>query len=245
VEYTGMTLAFALRGTNGLVLGADSRVSSTEGTADTSTKVLQVNREVGVLTYGLAEVGYKAITRLVDEANRTSDFTGVKKKRIVHFSEIAENAENIFKATFDEWINRVKRDNPNLQPNDPGILTGFILGGFDLNETNQFKILAWQSPDFKAQERPDIIAAQWAISQYLIHHLYYSEMNVDQLKRLAVFLLVETEMISTCVGGPFQIATITLETGFQKLGEKDIQVLINENQSRFANLRRVFLDKLG
>lgn len=51
-----------------------------------------------------------------------------------------------------------------MQPNDPGILTGFILGGFDLNETNQFKILAWQSPDFKAEERPDIIAAQWAIS---------------------------------------------------------------------------------
>lgn len=70
-------------------------------------------------------------------------------------------------------------------------------------------------------------------------------MNVDELKRLAVFLLVETEMISTSVGGPFQIATITLETGFQKLGEKDIQVLINENQSRFANLKRVFLDKLG
>jgi hypothetical protein len=98
-----MTLAFALRGTNGLVLGADSRVTSFEGTADTSTKFLQVNREVGVLTYGLAEVGYKAITQLVDKVNRTSDFIGVKKKRIVHFSEIAELADGIFKQTFMDW----------------------------------------------------------------------------------------------------------------------------------------------
>jgi hypothetical protein len=52
-------------------------------------------------------------------------------------------------------------------------------------------------------------------------------------------------MISTSVGGLFQIATLTLETGFQKLGKKDIQVLINENQSRFSDLRKVFLDKLG
>jgi hypothetical protein len=240
-----MTLAFALRGTNGLVLGADSRVTSLEGTADTSTKFLQVNREVGVLTFGMAEVGYKAITRLVDEVNRTSDFTGVRKKRIVHFSEIAEKADVIFKQTFMDWIDNSRKNSIDLQPTDPRLTTGFILGGFDLNETNQFKILLWHSPNFQRQERFEIIAAQWIISQYLSNHLYYYEMNVEQLKRLAVFMLVETEMISPSVGGPLQIATVTLENGFQRLSEKEIQDLINENQGRFAEFRRILLDRLG
>ncbi len=235
-----MTLAFALRGTNGLVLGADSRVTSLEGTADTSTKFLQVNREVGVLTFGMAEVGYKAITRLV-----ASDFTGVRKKRIVHFSEIAEKADVIFKQTFMDWIDNSRKNSIDLQPTDPRLTTGFILGGFDLNETNQFKILLWHSPNFQRQERFEIIAAQWIISQYLFNHLYYYEMNVEQLKRLAVFMLVETEMISPSVGGPSQIATVTLENGFQRLSEKEIQDLINENQGRFAEFRRILLDRLG
>lgn len=235
-----MTLAFALRGSNGLVLGADSRVTTVGGTADTSTKFLQVNREVGVLTYGLAEVGYKAITHLVEEVNRTSDFTG-PKKRIVHFSEIADKASTIFKQSFDDWI----RDNKIHQPNDPRFATGFILGGYDSNETNQFKILFFQSPYFQQEVRPDIIAAQWSISQYIYNHLYYFEMNVEQLKRLAVFMLVETEMISPTVGGPLQIATVTLENGFQRLSEKDVQDLINGNQRRFAEFRRILLDKLG
>jgi hypothetical protein len=116
---------------------------------------------------------------------------------------------------------------------------------FDLNETNQFKILLWQSPNFERQERPDILAAQWLISQYLVNHLYYFEMNVEQLKRLAVFLLVETEMISPGVGGPFQIATVTLENGFQRLSEKEVRDLINESQPKFAEFRRILLDKLG
>jgi hypothetical protein len=70
-------------------------------------------------------------------------------------------------------------------------------------------------------------------------------MNVEQLKRLGVFLLVETEMISPSVGGPLQIVTVTLENGFQRLSEKDVQDLINENQPRFAEFRRILLDKLG
>jgi 20S proteasome alpha/beta subunit len=244
-EEETMTLAFALRGTNGLVLGADSRVTSLEGTADTSTKFLQVNREVGVLTYGLAEVGYKATSQLVDEVNRTSEFNRVRKKRVVHFSEIAEKADSIFKQSFTEWIDESKKNKIDLQPDDPKLSTGFILGGFDLNETNQFKVLLWQSPRFQREERQDVLAAQWIISQYLVNHFYYFEMNVDQLKRLAVFLLVETEMISPSVGGPLQIATVTLENGFQRLSEKDVRDLIDENQARFADFRRILLDKLG
>ncbi len=238
-----MTLAFALRGIDGLVLGADSRSSNSEGSTDTSTKFLQINREIGVLTYGLTEVGHIAIHDLLNEVNRTNDFT-TNKQRIVYFSEIAKTAQNTFKRTFDDWVKRKKSEIPDLHPNYPGILTGFVLAGYDGNESNQFRVLSWNSPDFQPQENPSIIAAQWHISQYLNNHLYFSEMNVELLKRLAVFMFVETANVSPTVGGQLQLATVTLENGFQRLHEREIQNLMNENQPRFSKFQRILLNYL-
>lgn len=239
-----MTLAFALRGSNGLVLGADSRMSGPTGTADTSTKFLQVNREIGVLTYGLAEAGYTAINRLVDQVNAYSDFTGQSNQKIVHWSDIVKEAAKIFKDTFNEKFSEIKKQIEEIKINDPRLSTGFILGGYDANESNQFKIVHFSSPDFKLEERADIIAAQWHVSQYLVNHFYYPEMDISQLKRLAAFMLIETETVSPSVGGQLKLATVTLQGGFQQLNEKDIQQLISENQPRFAKYRRILLDNL-
>ncbi len=246
-----MTLAFALRGSNGLVIGADSRVSGPKGTSDTSTKFLQVNREVGVLTYGLADVGYTAINRLVDEVNKYGNFS-IDEKRIVHFSEIEKKAEEIFKDVYESKLKEIEEENkkakekglPEVSLDDINLITGFILGGYDANETNQFKIVHWNSPDFTPERRSDIIAAQWHISQFLSNHFYYSEMDVEQLKRLAVFMLIETETISPSVGGRLKLATVTLEEGFQQLNEFQIQKIIRENQIKFAKYRRVLIDNL-
>ena len=143
-----MTLAFALRGSDGLVLGADSRVSGPFGTEDTSTKFLRVNREIGVLTYGLAEVGYQAITRLVDDVNAYSDFSSEGSVKLVHWSEIVETAQKIFKDTFDELLPKYQKQYSDIKPDNPRLTTGFILGGYDSNETNQFKIVHFQNPKF-------------------------------------------------------------------------------------------------
>lgn len=239
-----MTLAFALRGSNGLVLGADSRVSGPLGTSDTSTKFLQVNREIGVLTYGLAEVGYNSINRLVDEVNNYSNFSSSTKKRIVHFTDIVNEAKRIFKEEFEKILPKIQKEVDGIQADDPRLNTGFILGGYDSNETNQFKIIHMESPAFEPEERQEIIAAQWHISQFLVLHFYYPEMDVEQLKRLAAFLLIETETISPTVGGRLNLATVTLGGGFQQLNEDDVHKLINENQLRFAKYRRVLLDNL-
>lgn len=237
-----MTLAFALRGSNGLVLGADSRVSGQFGTSDTSTKFLQVNREIGILTYGLADVGYTAIQGLVDEVNNFGQFG--KSSKIVHFSTISEKAEQICKQLFEKKVEIIKKDKKDLDPNDGRLLTGFILAGYDANETNQFKIMNLQSPEFKPIEQKQIIAAQWHISHYLSDHFYYSEMSVEQLKKLAVFMLIETETVSPTVGGQLKIATVTLEGGFQQISEDEIQRTISENQFRFSKYRRVLMSNL-
>ena len=241
-----MTLVFALRGSNGLVMGADSRITGPDDTADTSTKFLRVNREVGILTYGNADIGHNTINRIVDKINNYDDFG--RGKRTVHFSEIQKISEDIFKDTFDtklqELNDKVKEENLKIDSSHPSLFTGIVLSGYDANETNQFKIVYWDSPDFTVKSRADIIAAQWHISQFISNHFYYSEMDVEQLKRLAVFMLIETETVSISVGGQLKLATVTLDQGFQLLNEKNIQSIIRENQPRFAKYRRVLLDNL-
>ena len=242
-----MTLAFALRGSNGLVMGADSRVTGPDGTADTATKFLRVNRDVGILTYGGAVVGLTTMNRIVDKVNNSNDLARGKRK--VYFSDIQKITEQIFKDTFNEQLtiindNLKKEGKPELDPSDPQLVTGIILAGYDANETNQFKIVHWTSPDFTMESRPDIIAAQWHISQFLSRHFYYPEMDIEQLKRLAVFMLIETETVSTTVGGQLKLATVTLDQGFQLLNENDIQAIIKESQPRFSKYRRILLDNL-
>lgn len=195
-----------------------------------------------MLTYGLAEVGYRAITELYDIVNKTTEFATPKPRRLVYFSEISTEAERIFKETYDSWIKDLQgASGASVDPADRIFTTGFILAGFDANESNQFKVMAWESPKFTRLERPDIIAAQWNVSQYLVNNFYFPEMTVETLKRLAVFLLVETGIVSPTVGGQLQIATVTLENGFQRLNEHEVQSLIEENQPRFAEFRRIML----
>lgn len=219
-------------------------MSSQEGSADTSTKFLQLNREVGVLTYGLAEVGYRGMTTLYDRINRTSEFSTPNARRVVYFDEIADIAERTFRESFERWIARRRRRDSAIDPTNPQFLTGFILAGYDANVTNQFKVLNWQSPNFERGERPYIIAAQWVVSQYLVSNMYYPEMTVEQLKRLGVAMLIETETVSPTVGGQTQMATVTLGTGFQRVNEPEIQAIMEENQPRFAAFRKTLLDEL-
>lgn len=242
-----MTLAFALRGSNGLVMGADSRVTGPAGTADTSTKFLKVNREVGILTYGAAEIGHDTINHIVDKVNNYGHFEN--RKRTVYFSEIQEITEKVFRDTFNKKLQSLneklrEKGDSEIDSFHPTLLTGIVLGGYDANETNQFKIVHLNSSNFEVESRADIVAAQWHISQFLSDHFYYSEMDIEQLKRLAVFMLIETETVSATVGGQLKLATVTLEQGFQLLHEKDIQNIIRENQPRFAKYRRILLDNL-
>ncbi len=227
-----MTLAMALRAADGLVLVTDSRVTGKGGTADTSEKFLQVNRDIGVFTYGLAQPGYAGISQLVSEVNQN---------RWAHFSKIAKEATRIFQRAYESWLKRQKgkrfRD-----------VTGFVLAGYDNLETNQFLIMHYEiRPN---PEQPlgsvamsampgDLLAARWHIARYLLNKFYYPEMTVNALAELAVFLMVETMTVEETVGGPIQMATITQTAGFQRVHYQDIVRMLQSQQKRFAHFNQI------
>ncbi len=227
-----MTLAMALRAVDGLVLATDSRVTGLRGTADTSEKFLQVNRDIGVLTYGLAQPGYEGISQLVSEVNRN---------RWAHFSVIANEAGRIFQSAYEGWLG--KQEEKRFY----GVV-GFILAGYDYLETNQFRITHYEIvPDasqplgsLTARSIPgDLLAAQWHIARYLLTKFYYPEMTVNELAELAVFLITETMIVEETVGGPIQMAIITQTVGFQRVHQQDIIRMLQSRQQHFARFNHI------
>ena len=235
-----MTLAMALRGCDGLVLATDSRVTKRAirgpgkleiSTADTSEKFLQVNRDTGVMTYGLANPGYQSISHLVQHA---------KQKPLLYFSDVVKAAQQIFGQEFQKWSKREVKKGRRVD--EPGIMVGYILGGYS-SETNSFEICHWESPKFEMiKHGPFLIAAQWHIARFLMTHLYYPEISVRQLTEFAVFVMVETASAERTVGGPIQLATVTLDRGFQRIPGRDVEQSVQKNQKRFSDFRKIMLD---
>lgn len=232
-----MTLAMALRAYDGLVLATDSR--STGGprqSDDTSEKFLQVNRDTGVMTYGLAVPGYVGISRLVETVKS-------KREELTYFRPIADAARSVFQTAYRDWLSEQEQQGREIQEE---LKVGFILGGYD-SAANQFQISHWESPEFKERQYPDgdLLAAQWHTARFLINKLFYPEIAVAQLSELAVFLLVETAVTEPTVGGPLQLATVTLGQGFQRLHEQDIDEILQRSQRRFCQFRKVLLEVLA
>lgn len=119
---------------------------------------------------------------------------------------------------------------------------GFILAGFDSYESNQFKIYSYDSPSFVPNENDSVLAAQWQLSQVLCDYLQYPQMTVEQLKELAVILLLKTSSFNNTVGGPIQIATVSYEKGFKQLHPDEVHKLIEEVQPKIIRFRSNALD---
>jgi predicted proteasome-type protease len=224
-----MSLAIALRGYTGLVLAADSRATGPAGISeDTSEKFLQINRDTGVLTFGLKDPGYSGITKLVE---------ATKARRFESFARITTEAQAIFRTEYQNWL--AVADLPPGQVMGPGAVA-FVVGGYDAVHSNQFKITAYQSPDFapNPMELPAFLAARWHIAQAVVDFFFYPEMTVDQLARLAVLALMETMTRDPTVGGPIQLATVTWGQGFRKVTEEEILRYIHANQATIVGFSK-------
>ena len=228
-----MTLAIAMFGIDGLVLGTDSRVTGGEvGRADTSEKFLQVNRDTGVMTFGFASPGYEGISRLVEDVKR-------RRVELSRFSQIRDHAHGIFRETYGRFVSG------QTVPAPEGSL-GFILAGYDSVETNQFRIVSFMSPEFVPQEiiMPFFLTAQWHIAQYILLKVYFPEATVELLKDMAVFVIAETMSVHADVGGPMQLAIVDRAGGFQRLAEREIGQIITKNQTRFSRWRQIVQEAL-
>ena len=218
-----MSLTIALKGTDGLVLAADSRVTkgyTLDGpkTRDNSKKFIRLNDDCGVLTYGISDVGNSGITVLQQ---------AILKYNNNHssMSPILEKGIMVFKSVSSEWT----RKNPEVKRRDKDV--GFIIAGINRIEKG-FEIYNFQSPEFipKRVGSGSLLAGQWHIAKFFVNRLYTENMRVDKLTELAALLLNETMAVEKTVGGAIRLATITNTKGFQWVLEAEVKSIIKKNE---------------
>lgn len=126
-----MSLGIAIKGPEGIVLGAESRVTlesvingkTVYSTFDNATKILSFNgnhRFIGVVTYGLATIGQRTAHSFLPE------FESQLPPNRISTSDFAQNLSDFY---LTQW--KAQAGLPNSYTGSPMI---FIIAGFDLDE---------------------------------------------------------------------------------------------------------------
>lgn len=232
-----MTLAITLRCSNGLVMASDSRVTGgPRKSADISEKFLQINRDVGIMTYGLAVPGYRGIRSLVEEVHQNP-------ANYPTMEAITRRAQALFQESYQEFLEQNRQPDGSLPPAIEQQAVGYIIAGYDGNDTAQFRIYLFESGNnFQLNEQPDIMAAQWHLSKFLFSFLEYPGMSVRQGRKMAAMLLILTSIFEPTVGGPVHLATVTIEEGFTLLHEREVASIVEEVQPLLLTFKNAWLD---
>ena len=228
-----MTLVIALRCADGLVMVSDSRMSAgSRQSADISQKFLQVNRDVGIMTYGLADPGYRGIRLLVEVVHADpSTFSTMKS--------IIDSAQQLFPTVHKQFLDSLRQEDGALPPGIEQESVGYVMGGYDGNDTAQFRIHSCSSPDFQFHELSGatLTFAQWPLARWLLQHLEYPGMSVSHGLAIAVMVMIIVSTFEDSVGGPIHIATVMLEQGFSLLNEREVAHLVETVQPSLLALR--------
>jgi len=234
-----MTLAMVIRCADGLVMASDSRVTGgARGSADISEKFLQVNRDVGIMTYGLAVPGYRGIRSLVEDVRQNPGAYPT-------VSSITSKAQTLCQQVYQSFLDEQRQPDGSVPPDVSQDVVGYIIGGYDGNETARFVIYTCSNQDsfgFQEQLGPWFMAAQWHLAAWLFPFLAYQGMSIEYGLKVCAILMILTSIFEPTVGGPIHIATVTIEEGFTHLHEREVSKLVREVQPYLFALERAWLD---
>lgn len=226
-----MTLVACLQGVDGLVLATDSRgtIGDPRGLTairDAQTKLFELRKFVGIVSYGQAELAAQLIAEIKAKLEPTE----------THFSAVFEKTRQTVKSKYEEWLRNMPREQRPV--------LGFIVAGFE--ENGEAKIYYISSPlDFAPQLCTTGIALggipQYAT--YLVHRLYDPQMSRRNLRLLAAYIIAETATQDPKVGGPIKMAEISPDAGYSELGEAEISEVMEHNNQLNKRLRDFFFPK--
>lgn len=232
-----MTLAVVLRCADGLVMASDSRVTGgARGSADISEKFLQVNRDVGIMTYGLAVPGYRGIRSLVEDVRQNPGAYPT-------VSSITSRAQALCQMVYQSFVQEQRRPDGSLPAEVDQGAVGYIIGGYDGNDTAKFVIYSSENRDsfqFHEQLGTWFMAAQWHLPAWLLPFFEYPGMSIDYGLRACIVLMILTSIVEPTVGGAIHIATVSIEEGFTLLHEREVAELVRQVQPNLIGLKRAW-----
>ncbi len=244
-----MTLLVTLKGTDGLVLAADSRGTfgdprGVTAQNDAQQKAHVLAPHVAVLTAGSGEVG----AMVIDQARRE-----VGLRSLDGATNILQLLRDTSRASYADWFPSV----PAIQP-IPLVQSGqvasrpdlaFILGGYDDDTPRIVSLIS--AFDFNPMLHDYGFAvqgvAQYAL--YLLNRLYEPGRTIEELTPLAIYTITETASQDGKVGGPVNVITVTSapppDGGCKIVPRERVQAIEQANAARSQALRASFYSERG
>lgn len=227
-----MTLIVALRGTDGTVIAADSRgtIGDPRGLTainDTQVKLFKLSNLCALGISGASELAAAVVDLL--RGKITSD-------NIEGIDDIMAATRQVARQSYDDWFQKFPL------PERPGLL--LTLTGYNAGATGDSKTyLLTSSLDFAPQLLPsgNCLAGIVQYAVYLLHRFYDPGMSVEQLKRLAAYLIAETATQDPKVGGPIRMAVVRPVDGYQDIRDAEVAAIVAENETQSQAMREFFL----
>jgi 20S proteasome alpha/beta subunit len=196
---------------------------------DSHTKLFQLTKTSGVGISGASELALK----LVDEMK--TEFTQNQQEEI---DKIVLKSRETIRKRYDDWFAKFAvADRPGLNL----IFCGFHrFGGKGNDPPSPRTYLLSSQLDFAPQlaANGNMMSGVPQYATYLQHRLYNPGMSVDNLVRLAAYLIAETATQDPKVGGPIRIATLLPTSGFEELGGKRVDEIIRLNGEQNDKLKQ-------
>ena len=201
-----MTLIIAAKTKDSIIIGADSRAvqedrAGTRIINDAAEKLVQLNKHSCILMAGDSQPG----TYLIEEFKKR---IGKKNKDIITISrELSEFCRKEYKPYIDYG-------GSNKTPN-----VSFILVGLEKNGTPRIFLISSYNSFFIGEEKQYAIIGKDNISNYLFAKLYKKSCDSSEnMTKLIVQCLYDTEKIDGDSGGKMHVGTITKKYGFVETG---------------------------
>jgi 20S proteasome alpha/beta subunit len=240
-----MTLLVALKGSDGLVLAADSRGTfgdprgvTAQNDAQQKAHILALH--VAALAAGAAEVG----AMVVDRARHA-----IHEQGLDWASPVANVLRDTVRSSYNEWFPTVPAIQP-IQLIQSGQVAArpdlaFLVGGYEQDGTARLLGLG-SFFDFSPMLHDYGFAvqgvAQYAL--YLLNRLYQPDRTMQELAALAVYTVTETASQDGKVGGPVKVITIKpTDEGCQEYPPDEVLKIQQANESRSGALRDSFYSK--
>lgn len=212
-----MTLVIAARGTNFIILGADSRgtmidIAGNRVELNQAVKLIQITKHIGFLVYGDAHISDYLVEKFKEKLS--------PKKKTVR--DIAEE--------FAEFC-REEAEKTKDVPRDYFPAFGYIIAGLDFKNKipipQCYRLRSIDAFQLGMYRENPAIAGKYIIARYIFFKEFESNFTVDQLSKLTAKAIYDTGQIDGDVGGEIKMARID-ESGFTNYLLEDIESMTSE-----------------
>ncbi|MBN1506157.1 MAG: hypothetical protein JW955_04900 [Sedimentisphaerales bacterium] len=243
-----MTLLVALKGTDGMVLAADSRGTfgdprGVTAQNDSICKAFILTSHVAAIQAGSSELGAMVLRQAQEVIANQQGVDGIESVLpILH--QVARNL-------YDGWFPGLPQTAmPN--PQTGGVLARpdlvFIVGGYAKDQSGNFSrpiIYQLTSALNFAPMMHDYgfaVAGVPTYALYLLNRLYEANRKAqEELAPLAVYTISETASQDGKVGGPIRVVIVN-PTGSRELSSTEVDEIVKRNLAKTTGLRNSFYE---